>query len=111
MSKQYELTILMSAETPAKDVKATLEDLVAKSGASVIVTDDWGKKDLAFEIKHQRSGVYLHSVIEAEPEQAIDLDRRLRLNEELLRYLLVTKMGKEAKAEVVAKSKSKKAAK
>ena len=105
MTKQYELTILMSAETPAKTVESALQELVAKAGASVVVSESWGKKDLAYEIKHQKAGIYLHTVIEAAPEQVVDLDRRLRLNEELLRYLLVTKMGKEAKAEVVAKAK------
>lgn len=111
MSKQYELTIIMSADTTAKTVKSTLEDLVSKAGAKVVETTDWGKKDLAYPIKHQNTGIYLYSVIEATGEQAVDLDRRLRLNEELLRYLLVNKTVTEAKAEVVAKAKSKKSAK
>ncbi len=105
MSKQYELTVIMPGDTAAKTVKSTVEGIVTKSGAKIVESTDWGKKDLAYPIRKQTSGVYLFNIIEATPEQTIDLDRRLRLSEELLRYLLVTKMGKEAKAEVVAKAK------
>ncbi len=59
-----------------KDGKITKEDL-------------WGARDLAYPIKHQTKGYYAHYEVEADPSVAKDIDKTLKVEEDILRYLLI----------------------
>jgi len=55
----------------------------------VVKEDFWGNKDLAYPIKRQSKGFYAHFEISADPKGAKGLDKTLKLEEDILRYLLV----------------------
>ena len=50
--------------------------------------DLWGSRDLAYPIKRQSKGFYAHFELEADPKNAKGLDKTLKLEEDVLRYLL-----------------------
>lgn len=103
-TKTYELTLVLPEETSEKEAKAVITELIAKSGGESTSFDFWGKKDLAYPIKKQTRGIYGFSELVLAPSQAIDIASRLRLNEKLLRHLLVIKTTKkEAKAKATKK--------
>jgi len=51
--------------------------------------DPWGKRRLAYPIRKQREGYYVVMQVQLPPEAISELERRLELSEEVLRYLLV----------------------
>lgn len=53
--------------------------------------DLWGKRSLAYPIKRQTQGYFAHFEIEANPKNAKGIDKSLKEEEDILRYLLVRK--------------------
>lgn len=100
--KIYELTLVLTADTAEKELKKLGDELIEKSKGKGLSFSFWGKKDLAYEIKKNSTGVYGFWEIDMPGEGAISLNDKLRINEDILRYLLVSKIIKEEK---VAKSK------
>ena len=81
-----------------KERKALLDSLVKKfisedgsprEAGKVEKEDLWGVRDLAYPIKRQTKGFYAHFEIEADPKGAKGLDKILKLEEDVLRYLLI----------------------
>lgn len=90
--KDYELTLVIDSQVSAEDrkkqitkIKKTIEALKGKVGK----VDDWGGKKLAYPIKKKDLGYYFLLVIKLPEEAPAELDKKLRLEEKLLRYLLV----------------------
>lgn len=84
----YYLTLVLKPSLEEKVRQELLESLKMKF-AKVEKEDLWGQRSLAYPIKRQTSGYYAHFVIEAEPKIAKDLDKTLRSEEDILRYLFV----------------------
>lgn len=84
----YYLTLVLKPDLEEKARQELLESL-KKKFAKVEKEDLWGQRSLAYPIKKQTSGFYAHFEIEAEPKIAKDLDKTLRSEEDILRYLFV----------------------
>lgn len=88
----YELTIILDGKaTPAK-VKAfntKLGKVITLLDGKMVETKEWGKKDLAYKIKKSDTGFYLFGKLELLPGNVKKLSDKLRVDEEVLRYLLV----------------------
>ena len=52
-------------------------------------TENWGRRKLAYEIKRQKEGVYVLEVIEGTGELMKELDRRLKVVDQVIRHLVV----------------------
>lgn len=90
----YLLTIVLKADMEAGERKTLLDSLTKKitgSDGKVEKEDLWGVKTLTYPIKRQTSGYYAHYEIETDPKDAKDLDKSLRVEDDILRYLLVRK--------------------
>jgi len=72
-------------------VRKELLEGLKKKFDKVIKEDLWGLRDLAYPIKKQTKGFYAHFEIEAEPKNAKGLDKILKVEEDIIRYLLVRK--------------------
>ncbi|HSW11142.1 MAG TPA: 30S ribosomal protein S6 [Bacillota bacterium] len=64
-------------------------DLIASGGGSIEHRDDWGKRRLAYEIGEERDGYYTILRFKADSPTLKGLERGFRLNEDVLRYLIV----------------------
>ena len=107
-ARLYELTYLITpvlTETEATAAKKAVDDLVAKFGGAMVKTEDWGKRQLAYKIRHsgkrQSEATYVHLVIEFEPRKAYEFEKELYLQDALMRHLLVL-ADVQAKEEVQA---------
>lgn len=72
--------------------KTILDSMVKKLTADVgkVVKEDlWGIRDLAYPIKRQTKGFFAHFEIEADPKMTSGLDKTFKVEEDILRYLLV----------------------
>ena len=90
--QKYELTIVIDGEASTakkKGVQASVEKLVKTGKGKVVKTDDWGKKDLAYQINKSSTGIFIYYDLELDGQQARILPRELNLNEDVIRYLLV----------------------
>ena len=90
--RNYELTFIVHPELDKEGVSAAIESvkqLVLESGGQVNQVDPWGKRRLAYPIRKQREGYYVVMQVQLPPEAISELERRLELSEEVLRYLLV----------------------
>ena len=86
----YETVIIIRQETSTQQVEAladTIEDIVKQSGGSVKKRENWGLRSLAYKIKKNKKGHYILLNIEAPPTAIHEMERVMRLNEDILRYL------------------------
>jgi len=75
-----------------KERKALLDSITKKitgSDGKLAKEDLWGQRPLAYPIKRQTSGFYAHFEVQANPKDAKTLDKTLKLEEDVLRYLLI----------------------
>lgn len=88
----YLLTLVSKPDMDEKERKALLDSMVKKllgEEGKVSKEDLWGVRELAYPIKKQSKGFYAHYEISADPKAAKGLDKTLKLEEDVLRYLLV----------------------
>ena len=86
----YEALFLLDADTkPEPGHEEFLQDLLKRQGATVVSTDRWGERKLAFEIRNKRRGLYFLVHFEAPPQAIDEIRRACRLSEHILRELIV----------------------
>ncbi len=84
----YNLTLVLKPDLQEKEREDILEK-VTKSFAKKTKEDIWGNRDLVYPIKKQKKGWYAHFTFEAEPNQIPTLDKQIKLEEDIIRYLLI----------------------
>lgn len=92
--ENYELTIILDAKvTPVKKkaVLAIIEKMVTTYKGKMGKAEDWGVKDFAYKIGKNSSGYFLFFPLELEKESVKSLNLKLKMEKEILRYLLVRK--------------------
>jgi small subunit ribosomal protein S6 len=77
------------AETRIKELTAWMQKILEGAQGTVLRVDEWGMRDLGFRLKKQRRGYYVHIEHESSPLALKELERNLRLNEDVLRFLSV----------------------
>ncbi|MCF7792598.1 MAG: 30S ribosomal protein S6 [Candidatus Cloacimonetes bacterium] len=92
--KKYESMIIVSpslSEDGSKQINETIQSFIKDNGGEVLNTDEWGKKRLAYEIQDEREGIFFVNYYTFDPAKIDDLDRLLKLNENVLRYNILVK--------------------
>jgi small subunit ribosomal protein S6 len=92
MMKNYELTIVLDGKMTAAKKKAASEKMskmIETFKGKIGKVEDWGEKELAYPISKKYTGHYLLFPIEMGTQEAKSFADKLRLEEDLLRYLLV----------------------
>lgn len=96
--RAYELMIIFTADTEESDVQQQinrLEELAKQAGGSLEKIDKWGIRRFAFEIQKKTEGFYV--VLDFIAPNALDeIDRTLRLADEVIRHKFVRLPLKEA---------------
>ena len=90
--QEYELTLVLAQKTSAAKKKAFLGKfgkLVETLKGKLMKTEDWGELELATRIKKEGGGNFLHFILELEKTETKKLEDKLRLEDEVIRYLLV----------------------
>lgn len=85
---KYALTVVVKSELEEKARKELLSSVTKKMGESV-KEELWGIRDLAYPIQKLTKGYYAHYFFENSPETIAPLDRALKMEEDIIRYLLV----------------------
>lgn len=91
---KYELAVVVSAKVEDDVRVATIEKakaLVERFGGNVTEVEDWGKKRLAYEIQHMKEGFYYFIQFEAEATCPAEVEKRIRIMDNVIRYLCIRK--------------------
>ena len=91
---KYELVLVVNAKIEDDARAAVVEKAkayVTRFGGTVTEVEDWGKKKLAYEIQHMKEGFYYFIQFEAEATCPAELEKRVRIMDNVLRYLVVRK--------------------
>ncbi len=90
--RQYELTVVLPGGTTVAKKKAAsenIEKIVTTFKGKTGKVADWGEKELAYKIRKNTSGIFLHFPLELEATSLSALDAKLKMEEDIIRYLLV----------------------
>ena len=89
---KYELTVVVNAKIEDDVRVATVEkvkEYVARYGGTVTYVVEWGKKRLAYEIQKMKEGFYYFIQFEADATAPAEIERHVRIMENVIRYLCV----------------------
>tara|TARA_Y100001970_G_C13889256_1_gene677839 strand:+ start:62 stop:406 length:345 start_codon:yes stop_codon:yes gene_type:complete len=88
----YEHTIIARQDTSPgqlKQIQDKYVDLVSKHGGKVAKTENWGLLNLAYIIKKNKKGNYIHFKIEGNGKTISELEKSEKIDKSILRYLTV----------------------
>lgn len=78
-------------ENAFKAVVAKFDKLITANGGKVEKTDCWGKRRLAYEIQNLNEGLYVLVTFQADAAAVKELDRVMRITDEVLRHMIIRK--------------------
>lgn len=90
----YEAVFILNpdlTQDASKAVVTQVQDLVTKNGGRVEGLQEWGKRRMAYKIKKKQDGNYVLVNFQIESDKTKKLESLLRLNDNLLRFLLINK--------------------
>ena len=97
--RAYELMIIFDADVEDSGVQDALTRVgqqVDASGGSIAKTDMWGRRRFAYEINHKFEGIYVVIELVTEAPNLEDVERSLRLADDVVRHKLMRLPDKEA---------------
>jgi len=101
--RDYEVLYILRADLDdekVQDAVKRVNTVIERSGGTLERTNLWGKRKLAYEVKHQKEGSYVLQDFQIGPERVPELEAALKITEEVLRHLIVRKPEKVAAAPV-----------
>ena len=90
--RDYELTVIINPEFSEEKFEATLDNIsrfITDRGGTVVEMDRWGKRRLAYPIKHCIEGNYVLAKIQIESTLGKELEANLQISGDILRHLLI----------------------
>src|ERR1051326_4148888 len=92
MNRTYELMFILRPDMTEEDLDkllAMLQSIVPASGGSIVKVDKMGKRRLAYTVKRFHEGIYVLMVVEGGGPVIHELERRLRVTEQVIKFLTV----------------------
>ena len=89
---KYELAVVVSAKVEDEERAAVVDKckaLIERFGGQITNIDDQGKKRLAYEVQHMKEGFYYFIQFDAEATAPAEIEQRMRIMDNVLRYLCV----------------------
>jgi small subunit ribosomal protein S6 len=101
--REYELLYILRADLDDEKVQDSVKrvnTIIERSGGRPDHTNLWGKRKLAYEVKHQKEGSYVLQDFQIGPDRVPELESALKISEDVLRHLIVRKPEKAPAATV-----------
>lgn len=92
MSRQYELLYVLNpsiGEDALESLNQRIQELVTNQG-EILEVDVWGRRRLAYEIEDETEGYYVLINFNSKPDFPNEINRVLRITDNVLRYLVTT---------------------
>lgn len=89
--RNYEVAIIVHPEVDEQVLHSVVDKVkswVTGTGGTAGEVEQWGKRRLAYPIRKQNEGHYVFVKAHMPPAATVDLERNLRLNEQVLRFMI-----------------------
>lgn len=89
--RKYELMFIIRTDIEPEAVESTVEKFlnIVRNGGEIVKHEVQGKRRLAYEIDKHREGIYVLTNFNAPSEVVAELDRVLKISDEVIRHLIV----------------------
>ncbi|HEY0019487.1 MAG TPA: 30S ribosomal protein S6 [Longimicrobium sp.] len=95
--RDYEIVYIFAPSLEEAQVTEKLDRyhglLTGTNGGEITATDHWGRRQLAYAVERQSSGYYVVEHFRAPGEALPEFERALKLDDDVLRYLVVVNEG------------------
>ena len=91
---KYEMLYILDAKLEGDAVEAQVEKykaLVTSSGGEVEKADKWGVKKFAYPIEKRSEGFYILMTFTAPPALPLEIERQMRVSDEVIRFMIINK--------------------
>ncbi len=92
MSRYYELTFIIKPDVDDAGATALMQrvsEFITAEGGKILKSTSWGMRRLMYPIRKFRDGRYVFNVLELEPHSIARIESRLKLTEDIIRFLLI----------------------
>jgi small subunit ribosomal protein S6 len=92
--RKYEIMFIVRPNLEEKEIKAVateFESILKTNKVKVSDKNEWGQKELAYEIAKHKTGYYYVYNVEGSVEALKEVDRLVNLNENIIRYIIINK--------------------
>ena len=110
--RTYEVIFIIDPDAEDAEVMRLTEavqKIITDQGGSITKTEMMGKRQLAYEINHKRDGVYVLLEVDGSGAEIAELERRMRVNDRILRYMTVRVDEDRRRAEKLKTRRARKA--
>ena len=91
-TRTYEVIFIVdpdAAEDEVMKLSEGVQKIITDQGGSITKTEMMGKRQLAYEINHKKDGTYVLLEVEGSGKEIAEVERRMRVNDQILRYMTV----------------------
>ena len=89
----YEVVYIFDPALEESAIEAKIEKFNGLLGGTIRETDVWGVRQLAYPINKQNQGAYVVVQVETDPENLPEFERQVKLDDDVMRYLVVINEG------------------
>ena len=110
----YEVVFIIDPDTPDEESKRLTENLqgiITDQGGTITKSEVMGRRQLAYQIGRKNEGVYVLFEIEGTGREIAELERRMRVSDQVIRYLTVRVDEERRRAEKLKARRARKASK
>ena len=110
--RSYEIVFIIDPDAEDAEVMRLTEaaqKIITDQGGTIVKTEMMGKRRLAYEINHRRDGIYVLLEVEGSGKEIAELERRMRVNDRILRYMTVRVDENRRRAEKLKDRRARKA--
>jgi len=89
-TRDYELVYIISPESSEQeiaDLHTQIEQIVQRFSGTIEKSENWGRRKLAYEIRHQGEAFYHVVTFTTTPEALAEIERVLKITDEVLRHM------------------------
>ncbi len=104
----YECVFIARQDVSATQVDSlveTFQNVITESGGTIGKTENWGLRTIAYKIKKNRKGHYVLMNIDAHSDAVLEMERQMRINEDVLRYLTLRVDEHETEPSAIMRNK------
>ena len=110
----YEVVFIVDPEADDAEVmklSEAVQKIITDQGGQIAKIDMWGRRQLAYEINHRKEGSYVLLEVEGSGAEIAELERRMRVNDRVLRYMTIRVDDARQRAQKLKDRRARKAAK
>ena len=104
----YENTLIAKQDLPVSELKKIKEkynDLINSNSGKVVKIEEWGLLNLATKIRKYNKGFYIHYKFEGNKKTLNEIDKKIKIDNSIIRHLLVKYKKLDTKNEYFKKEK------